>query len=315
MMQCNRCDATLRNDQTFCTTCGASVDHAAPEPQPKSKKTKVILAVIAGITVLALAVLFFLLGQHFPFTPNQPAVDLNSEVEWTTTTEDPTPWWQLGLPATPASFHVTANAYMRAQADAEAESLAQVGIATHVLVLEYYSEDWFRVQYDDVVGYIAAEYLSQFRRVNIGLPEVLNADRATLDRLFGRGAVTAPRDNDDGTSTHDILYDNGVTVTVVTWREGGQDRFRVHSISVNYRNNFNNQRFHLHGVDGNTRRDGILDALGETADASHGRFDFRDGDIHMRVHFSDSVSNLVIRVDFAEHHFRPPPAPQHHYYW
>jgi len=314
MMQCSSCGATLRENQAVCGTCGVTA------PPAKRKSKKIALIVIAAITVLALMALLFLLGLWFDwFAPRQPVIVYQTTTETTVAftlrqSEDDDLRRQLGLPFTPARFYTTANLHLRAQPDAQAQSLVLVNIATQVRVLFYYSEDWFRVQYGDEVGYMAAGFLSTTQRVNIASPVILNADRATLEHVFGRGAAAEARDNGDGTSSHDILYEN-VTVRVVTWRENGQDMFRVHSISVNFRNT-ERQPFHLHGVDNTTRRDGILEALGETVNAWHHRFDFRGGDTHMSVSFgNDRVHHMSIRVDFADHHFWEPEPQYYNYYW
>jgi len=316
-MTCNSNDATPRDDQ-------APPETSTEQSPGKSKITIALVGVIATLATTVLVVGLLTLEQQFRFIglfdDRRPAVVHDIGGNTTAPAEETLPvdiaiQRQLGLPATPASFHVSANVHLRAQPNTQAESLGIVGIATHVLVLEYYSEDWFRVEYGDEVGYMVAAFLSTTRHINIASPEVLNGDRAMLDRVFGRGAASQPRANGDGTYTHNILYED-VTVRAVTWREGGEDMFRVHDISVNLGRDRNTHHLHMHGVGRNSSRNDILDALGDTVDAWHGRFEFRDGDITMTVSFgSNQVHHMFIRVDFAEHHFWPPEPHHDHYHW
>jgi len=332
-MQCSSCGETMRDNEALCPACGADVDNTMPAsehaltPSPAAQKgTNVVLTVIGVLTVLALMVFVLLLGQQFGwFSQRQPAVavhDLNDDDSITlpadaiTHSDDDDLRRQLGLPFAPATFHTTANVHLRAQPDAQAESLGLLGIATQVRVLFYYSEDWFRVQYNDDVGYMAAEFLNTNLRVNIASPAVLSADRATLDRVFGHGAASAPTNNNDGTQTHRILYD-GITVWVVTWRESGRDMFRVHRVDVRLDGD-RRTRYHLHGVDNTSRRADILEILGgNTSDAWSGSLTWRDGDTTMRVNYhggGGSANFISVAVDFADHHFNPPQR-DYHYYW
>jgi len=322
----------LQDDHTFCRACGAGVDHAIPMPEPqpeilpepefapppaappaKSKSTTLLIVGIAVLATLVLVVGFLLLEQQLGFIglfgERQPGITQengNDEaaVPDATQPDDGALQNQLGLPATPAQFYTTANLHLRAAPSSNAESLVVVGIGTRVNVIHYHSADWFRVQRGEQVGYMSSEFLSEEYRINIASPALWNADRATLERVFGRGLSGGSWEAGDDTRSEQLVFDQGVVITVVTWREAGRDHMRVHRISVEF-DDSNRTRFHLNGVDGETIRNGILDALGEPTQAWQGGFHYQvDDHTVMHVNFQNNqVTSFSRHVNFADHHF------------
>ena len=334
-MQCNSCGATLREDSAFCRACGAGVDHATPMPEPqpeylpepefaslpveppaKSKNTTLLIVLIAILATLVLVVGFLVLEQQLGFIGlfggRQPSVSQENgddtattmPAEDTTQLDDSALQNQLGLPPTPAMFYTTANLHLRAAPSAQAESIVVVAAGTRVNVIHYHNAQWFRVQRGSDVGYMSSEFLSETFRINIASPAIWNADRAALERVFGRGLSSGAWNPGDGTRAETLVFDYGVSINVVTWREGGRDHFRVHQVSVEF-DDSNRTRFHLNGVDGETTRNGILNALGDPTNAWTSGFHYRvDDNTSMGVNFNNNrVTSFHRVVTFADHHY------------